>query len=278
MAIVKYNPTTPSQRYATALDTKDLSKVKPLKSLTQSKKRTGGRNNLGRITSRWIGRGHKRKYRKVDFLRRDKEGIEARVESIEYDPNRSTRIALLAYKDGEKRYILAPEGLEVGTVLQAGDQSEIRPGNAMQLVNVPFGTLVHNIELKVGRGGQMARSAGASAQLIGRDSGYAQLRLPSGEVRKVFEKCYATIGQLSNIDHENVTIGKAGRSRWLGRNPHVRGTAMNPVDHPHGGGEGKTKGGRHPVTPWGVSTKGYKTRNNKRTEKFILERKRKKRR
>jgi len=259
----------------TTVNFEEITKKKPRWSLTERGKRTGGRNNQGRITTRWIGGGHKRRYRKIDFLRRDKEGVPANVESIEYDPNRSARIACLKYADGERRYILAPLGLEVGVALQSGENAEIRPGNALPLSKIPFGTLIHNVELKVGRGGQMVRSAGAMAQLIARDAGYAQLRLPSGEIRKIGEQCYATIGQLSNLDHENVTIGKAGKSRWLGKNPKVRGTAMNPVDHPHGGGEGKTKGGRHPVSPWGLPTKGFKTRHNKRTDKFIVERRKK---
>ncbi|MFH1262314.1 MAG: 50S ribosomal protein L2 [Pseudomonadota bacterium] len=275
MAIITHRPTTPSRRFVTHVDYAEITTAKPHKSLTEIKHRSGGRNNQGTITSRWIGRGHKRRYRIIDFLRRDKEGIPAKVETIEYDPNRSSRIALLKYADGERRYILAPMGLEVGTSLQAGEGSEVRPGNAMPLSKIPLGSLVHNIELQKGRGGQLARSAGAGVQVIGRDGGYAQLRLPSGEIRKVHEECYATIGQLSNLDHENVTIGKAGRTRWLGRQPSVRGTAMNPVDHPHGGGEGRTKGGRHPVSPWGQPTKGYKTRHNKRTEKYIVQRRKK---
>lgn len=270
MAIVTHKPTTPARRYTTHVDFAEITTRKPHKKLTQSKHRTGGRNNQGRVTSRWIGGGHKKRYRVIDFKRRDKEGVPAKVETVEYDPNRSTRIALLKYIDGERRYILAPHGVEVGTELQAGAGSEVRPGNAMPLVKVPLGSVVHNVELKIGRGGQMVRSAGASAQVIGRDSGYVQLRLPSGEIRKVLENCYATIGQLSNLDHENVSIGKAGRNRWLGRNPRVRGTCMNPVDHPHGGGEGRTKGGRHPVTPWGKPTKGAKTRRNKLTGKYII--------
>lgn len=275
MSIKKYNPTTPSRRFTTTLDFSDLSKVRPHKALTEAKKRSGGRNNRGRVTSRWISGGHKKLYRKIDFLRRDKLGIPGLVKTIEYDPNRSARIALVSFKDGEYRYILAPLGLEVGQMVQAGPDSEIRPGNSLALQVIPVGTLVHNVELKAGRGGQIVRSAGSSAQIVGREEGYVQLRLPSGEIRKVRQECFATIGQVSNLDHENVEIGKAGRSRWLGRAPAVRGTAMNPVDHPHGGGEGKTKGGRHPVTPWGMKTKGYKTRHNKRTDKFIVERKRK---
>ena len=275
MGIISYRPTTPSRRFITGFDFAELTTAKPYKKLTEIKRRTGGRNNQGTITSRWIGRGHKRKYRIIDFLRRDKEGIPAKVETIEYDPNRSSRIALLKYADGERRYILAPLGIDVGTVLQSGEGSEVRPGNAMPLSKIPLGSVVHNIEMKRGAGGQLARSAGAGVQVIGRDAGYMQLRLPSGEIRKIREECYATIGQLSNVDHENITIGKAGRTRWLGRQPSVRGTAMNPVDHPHGGGEGRTKGGRHPVSPWGQPTKGFKTRHNKRTAKYIIERKKK---
>ncbi len=277
MPIVSYRPTTPSRRFITTLSFEEITRKRPLKALTEKISRTGGRNNQGTITSRWIGGGHKKRYRIIDFLRRDKDGIEGKVVSIEYDPNRSTRIAQITYKDGDRRYILAPEGLKVGYTVQSGAQADIRPGNALPMKNIPVGTLIHNIEMKSGRGGQMVRSAGNSAQLMARESSYVQVRLPSGEIRKVREECYASIGQLSNIDHENVTIGKAGRTRWLGRNPGVRGTAMNPVDHPHGGGEGKTKGGRHPVSPWGMPTKGYKTRMNKRTDKFIVQRKRKRR-
>ncbi len=277
MATNKYRPYTPSRRFITTADFSELSKVEPFRPLLEVKKRTGGRNNRGRITSRFISGGHKQKYRKIDFLRRDKEGVIGKIKTIEYDPNRSSRIALVSYKDGEYRYILAPVGLEVGHEIISGPQAEIRPGNALQLQSIPVGTLVHNVELKIGRGGQIVRSAGSSAQLVGREEGYAQLRLPSGEIRKVRQECYASIGQVSNLEHENIQIGKAGRSRWLGRSPHVRGTAMNPVDHPHGGGEGKTKGGRHPVSPWGLPTKGYKTRSNKRTDKYIIERKKRNR-
>ncbi len=275
MPIKSYRPITPSTRYITRATFEEITTDKPLRSLTMPIRKTGGRNNEGHITSRWISGGHKQRYRVIDFVRRDKEKIPAKVATIEYDPNRSTRIALLHYADGEKRYILAPLGLEVGTTLVSGLGAEIRPGNALQLKNIPAGTLVHNIELKIAAGGKMARTAGSSAQVIGKDVGFVLLRLPSGEIRKVREECYATIGQLSNIDHENVTIGKAGRSRWLGRAPAVRGTAMNPIDHPHGGGEGKTKGGRHPVSPWGMPTKGYKTRTSKRNSRFIVERKKK---
>ena len=272
MAIVTFRPMTPSRRFMTHESFEDITRRTPVRALTEPKRKTGGRNNQGRITMRWIGGGHKRRYRVIDFLRRDKAGVVGKVASIEYDPNRSCRIALLHYTDGERRYILSPVGLEVGHTLQSGSEAEIRPGNAMSLKDIPTGTLVHNVELKVGRGGQIVRSAGGSAQLLARDGGYAQLRLPSGEIRRVEENCYATVGQLSNIDHENITVGKAGKLRWLGRSPSVRGTAMNPVDHPHGGGEGKTKGGRHPVSPWGLPTKGYKTRQNKRTNKYIIAR------
>ncbi|MFH1018467.1 MAG: 50S ribosomal protein L2 [Pseudomonadota bacterium] len=277
MPIVTYRPTTPSRRFITTTSFEEITRKRPLKALTEKISRTGGRNNQGTITSRWIGGGHKKRYRIVDFLRREKDGIEGKVVSIEYDPNRSARIAQITYSDGDRRYILAPEGLKVGYTVLSGPQADIRPGNALPMKNIPAGTLIHNIELKFGRGGQMVRSAGNSAQLMARESKYAQIRLPSGEIRKVREECYASIGQLSNIDHENVTIGKAGRTRWLGRSPSVRGTAMNPVDHPHGGGEGKTKGGRHPVSPWGMPTKGYKTRLNKRTDKFIVQRRKKRR-
>ncbi|HMQ11604.1 MAG TPA: 50S ribosomal protein L2 [Oligoflexia bacterium] len=275
MPVIKYKPITPSRRFMTTSDFSDVTSNKPKKSLLSPQKRTGGRNNKGRVTSRWIGGGHKKKYRQIDFLRRDKEGIECRVKTIEYDPNRSARIALVSYFDGEYRYIVAPHGLEVGATLKCGKEAEIKPGNALELQNIPVGTLIHNLELKKGRGAQMVRSAGTSAQVIGREEGYAQIRMPSGEIRRVRKECYATIGQVSNIEHENLTIGKAGRSRWLGKNPRVRGSAMNPVDHPHGGGEGRTTGGRHPVTPWGVPTKGYKTRKNKSTGRFIIERKKK---
>lgn len=276
MPTKSYRPITPSTRYITRATFEEITADKPLRSLTLPIRKTGGRNNEGHITSRWISGGHKQRYRIIDFVRRDKEKIPAKVATIEYDPNRSTRIALLNYADGEKRYILAPIGIEVGTTLMAGLGAEIRPGNALQLKNIPAGTLVHNIELKIAGGGKMARTAGSSAQVIGKDIGFVLIRLPSGEIRKIREECYATIGQLSNVDHENITIGKAGRSRWMGRAPAVRGTAMNPIDHPHGGGEGKTKGGRHPVSPWGMPTKGYKTRKSKRNSRFIVERKKKK--
>ena len=270
-SIKTYNPTSPAMRFRTTLDNSELSTDRPLKRLTESKQRISGRNNKGRLTIRHRGGGHKRLYRIIDF-RRDKRGIAAKVVALEYDPNRSARIALLAYADGEKRYILAPDGLAVGTSIIAGDDADILVGNSMPLKNVPLGTMIHNIELKQGKGGQMARSAGTAAQLLAKEAGYAQIKMPSGETRKVHLDCYATIGQVGNLNYENVSIGKAGRSRWLGKRPTVRGVVMNPIDHPHGGGEGKTSGGRHPVSPWGLPTKGYKTRNNKRTQRFIIKR------
>jgi large subunit ribosomal protein L2 len=239
--------------------------------LLRPAKKSGGRNNYGRVTSRHRGGGHKRRYRVIDF-KRVKDGVPAKVASIEYDPNRSARIALLHYADGEKSYILAPVGIGVGDTVMSGPQADIRPGNTLALQNIPLGMTIHNIELSPGRGGKLARSAGVSAQLMAREGKYAQVRLASGEMRLVLTACRATIGQVGNVDHENISIGKAGRTRWLGRRPHVRGVAMNPVDHPHGGGEGKTSGGRHPVTPWGVPTKGYKTRRNKRTTQYIVRR------
>ena len=270
-SIKTYNPTSPAIRFRTTLDNKELSTGRPLKRLTKSKKRISGRNNKGHITIRHRGGGHKRLYRVIDF-RRDKREIPAKVVSLEYDPNRSARIALLAYSDGEKRYILAPEGLAVGASVVAGEVADILVGNALPLKSIPLGTMVHNIELKKGKGGQMARSAGTAAQLLAKEAGYAQLKLPSGETRMVGLDCYATIGQVGNLNSENVKLGKAGRKRWLGIRPTVRGVAMNPIDHPHGGGEGRTSGGRHPVSPWGMPTKGYKTRNNKRTQRFIMKR------
>src|SRR4249920_3414064 len=276
MPIKTYRPTTPTRRFATVVSRADITKDRPEKSLVESKKRTGGRNSTGRVTSRFIGGGHKQAYRVVDF-KRDKAGIPAVVASIEYDPNRSARIALLNYADGEKRYILQPEGLKVGQKLMSGPTADILIGNALPLKNIPAGTVVHNIELKPGKGGQMARSAGVQAQLVSKEGDYALLKLPSGEIRRVQVECSATIGQVGNVEHENVSLGKAGRKRWMGKRPHNRGVTMNPVDHPHGGGEGKTSGGRHPVTPWGQPTRGYKTRNNKRTNKFIVTRKSKKR-
>ena len=254
----------------------EITKQKPEKSLTAGKKRTGGRSSVGRISSRFRGGGHKKSYRIIDF-KRDKTGIPAKVASVEYDPNRSARIALLHYTDGEKRYILCPLGLEVGRKVVSGPEADILVGNALPLKNIPAGTVVHNIELQPGKGAQMARSAGTQAQLVSKEGGLALLKLPSGEVRKVQVECMATIGQVGNMDHENVSLGKAGRKRWMGKRPHNRGVTMNPVDHPHGGGEGKTSGGRHPVTPWGQPTRGFKTRNNKRTDKWIVTRKAKKR-
>ncbi len=275
MAIKTYRPTSPAIRFRTTLENEDLSDVRPLKSLTHYKKRISGRNNKGHLTIRHRGGGHRRLYRSIDF-RRDKRDIPAKVLSLEYDPNRSARIALLSYADGEKRYILAPNGLVTGATVVAGDGADILVGNALPLKNSPLGTMIHNIELKLGKGGQMARSAGVAAQLLAKEGGYAQIKMPSGETRKVHLDCYATIGQVGNLDHENVSIGKAGRTRWLGIRPTVRGVVMNPIDHPHGGGEGKTSGGRNPVSPWGLPTKGYKTRNNKRTQRFIIKRRDKK--
>ena len=272
MASIKtYNPTSPAMRFRTTLDNQELSADRPLKSLTRAKRRISGRNNKGRITIRHRGGGHKKLYRIIDF-RRDKHEIPAKVVSLEYDPNRSARIALLSYADGEKRYILAPDGLKVGTTVVAGEVADILIGNALPLKNIPLGTMVQNIEMKKGKGGQMARSAGTAAQLLAKEAGYAQLKMPSGETRMVSLDCYATIGQVGNLNSENVSLGKAGRVRWLGKRPTVRGVAMNPIDHPHGGGEGKTSGGRNPVSPWGLPTKGYKTRNNKRTQRFIIKR------
>jgi large subunit ribosomal protein L2 len=271
MPIKTFNPTTPSRRFLTQLDFTELSKKKPERSLVEPKPSTGGRNHYGRITSRFRGGGHKRKYRLIDF-RRDKREIPATVVGIEYDPNRSARIALLAYRDGEKRYMLAPVGLAVGATVVASPTADIQVGNALPLARIPAGTTVHNVEVRPGAGGKFARSAGAMAQVVGFEGGNAQLRMPSGEVRIVSQECWATVGQVGNTDHENVVIGKAGRSRWLGRRPHNRGVSMNPVDHPLGGGEGKSSGGRHPVSPWGWKTKGRKTRNCKRTDRFILRR------
>jgi large subunit ribosomal protein L2 len=276
MPIKSYRPVTPTRRFQTVVSREDITKQTPEKSLLQPKKRTGGRNSTGRVTSRFIGGGSKQAYRVVDF-KRDKDGVPATVASIEYDPNRSARIALLNYADGEKRYILQPHGLKIGQKVASGATADILVGNALPLKNIPAGTIVHNIELRPGKGGQMARSAGSQAQLVSREGGIALLKLPSGEVRRVPVECMATIGQVGNVDHENVSLGKAGRTRWLGKRPHNRGVSMNPVDHPHGGGEGKTSGGRHPVTPWGQPTRGYKTRNNKRTEKWIVTHKSKKR-
>ena len=276
MPIKSYRPTTPTRRFQTIVSREDITKQRPEKSLLEPKQGTGGRNSNGRVTSRFIGGGHKQAYRVIDF-KRDKTGIPATVAAVEYDPNRSARIALLHYKDGEKRYILHPDGLKIGQKIMSGPAADILVGNALPLKNIPAGTVVHNIELRPGKGGQMARSAGSQAQLVSREGGVALLKLPSGEVRRVQDDCMATIGQVGNVEHENVSLGKAGRKRWMGKMPHNRGVSMNPVDHPHGGGEGKTSGGRHPVTPWGQPTRGFKTRNNKRTDKWIVSRKVKKR-
>lgn len=274
MGIKKYKPTSAGRRHMTSANFDEITRSEPEKSLLAPLKSTGGRNNNGRITKRHTGGGHKRKYRIIDF-RREKKDIPARVVGVEYDPNRSARIALLNYSDGEKRYILAPNGLEVGQEVIASTSADIKPGNALPLRSIPLGTWVHNVELKLGKGGQLARSAGSYAMIAAKEGKYAQLRLPSGEVRLVLQDCCATVGQVGNLDHENVKLGKAGRARWLGKRPQSRGVAMNPVDHPHGGGEGKSSGGRHPVTPWGVPTKGYKTRTNKRSDRFIVRRRKK---
>lgn len=269
MGIKSYKPTSAGRRHQTCSTFEEITCTTPEKSLLETLKKSGGRNSFGRITSRHIGGGHKQKYRIIDF-RRDKIDIPAKVATIEYDPNRSARIALLNYVDGEKRYILAPLDLKVGDTVIASSSADIKPGNTLPLKSIPLGTIIHNIELKIGKGGQLARSAGTFAQLMAKEGKYAQIKLPSGEVRMVLVGCTATIGQVGNIDHENINIGKAGRSRWLGHRPKVRGVAMNPVDHPHGGGEGRTSGGRHPVTPWGIPTKGYKTRTNKTSSRFIV--------
>ncbi|MES2711034.1 MAG: 50S ribosomal protein L2 [Pseudomonadota bacterium] len=271
MAMKHFNPVTPSLRGTVLIDRAGLWKGKPVKGLTEGKNHSGGRNNHGRITSRFRGGGHKQSYRTVDFKRR-KFGIPATVERLEYDPNRTAFIALVKYQDGEFAYILAPQRLKVGDVVVAAEKADVKPGNAMPLANIPVGTIIHNIELKPGAGGKMSRSAGTFSQLVGKDAGYAQIKLMSGEVRVVRAECMASIGAVSNPDNSNQELGKAGRSRWLGRKPHQRGVVMNPVDHPHGGGEGRTSGGRHPVTPWGKPTKGYKTRNNKRTDGLIVRR------
>ena len=276
MAVKQYRPTSPGSRFKTSTTFEELTpKVKPLKKLTKGKKRIGGRNNKGRTTIWFRGGGHKRRYRVIDFKRHDKVGVPATVASIEYDPNRSARIARLHYADGEKRYILWADKLEVGAAVMAGPEAEINPGNALPLRNIPLGSIIHNVELKIGKGGQMVRGAGTSAQLMAKDGDYAQVKLPSGEVRRVHLNCYATIGSVGNGEHDVVSLGKAGRKRWLGRRPHNRGVTMNPVDHPMGGGEGRSSGGRHPCTPWGVPTKGYKTRNNKRTDGMIVRRRNK---
>ena len=269
MALRTYNPKTPGTRQLVLVDRSTLYKGKPVKALTEGKNQSGGRNANGRITVRFRGGGHKQSYRTIDF-KRAKHDVNATVERLEYDPNRTAFIALIKYADGEQAYILAPQRLAVGDVVVAGSYVDVKPGNAMPLGNMPVGSIVHNIELKIGKGGQLARSAGTYAQLVGRDGEYVIVRLNSGEQRLVHGRCMATIGAVSNPDHMNISIGKAGRNRWLGRKPHNRGVAMNPIDHPHGGGEGRTSGGRHPVTPWGFPTKGKKTRKNKSTTKFIV--------
>ena len=270
MALKKFKPTSPGRRYMATSSFDDVTKSEPEKSLLEALPKKGGRNNRGRITSRHQGGGHKRRYRAIDF-KRTKDGVPARVAAIEYDPNRSARIALLHYADGAKSYILAPARLRVGAVVESGPEADIRPGNALPLANIPTGTLVHNVELKPGQGGRMARSAGSSVQLVAKDGNHGVLRLPSGELRRVPLSCRATVGQVGNSDHVNQASGKAGRTRWLGKRPSVRGSAMNPVDHPHGGGEGKSKGGRHPVTPWGVPTLGKRTRRkHKESDKLIV--------
>lgn len=271
MAVKRVKPTSPGRRFQSYSGFEEITSTTPEKSLLNILKKSGGRNNNGRITSRRRGGGHKRFYRIIDF-KRDKDNIPAKVASIQYDPNRSARIALLHYADGEKRYILAPFNLSVGDWVLSGSKADIKPGNALPLSHIPLGTHIHNIELKLGKGGQIVRSAGTFAQLMAKEDRYALVKLPSGEVRMVLLKCKATIGQLSNVTHENISLGKAGRKRWRGRRPEVRGVAMNPVDHPMGGGEGRSSGGRHPCSPWGMPTKGYRTRKNKRTDRYIVKR------
>jgi large subunit ribosomal protein L2 len=274
MALKTYKPTSPGRRLMSVSDFAEVTKERPERKLTRPMRKSGGRNNHGHITTRHVGGGHKRRYRLVDW-RRDKDGVPARVAAIEYDPNRSARIALLHYRDGEKRYILAPVGVNVGDVLQSGEAVDIRPGNTLPIRAIPVGTVIHNVEMQPGSGGKLIRSAGSFGQLMAKDGRYAQIRMPSGEVREVLQDCKATVGQLSNVESSTVRVGKAGKSRWLGVRPTVRGLAMNPVDHPHGGGEGKSgQGNPHPVSPWGQKTKGLKTRNNRRTDKFIVSRRR----
>ncbi len=276
MPVKKFKPYTPSRRFMTVADFSEITKTEPEKSLVVPLKKTGGRNNQGRITIRFRGGGHKRLYRIIDFKRRDKEGIPAKVAAIEYDPNRSARIALLHYADGEKRYIIAPDGLKPGMTVVSGPEAPIEVGNALPLRFIPVGTTVHAVELEPGKGAQLARSAGTAAQIQGREGDYVVLRLPSGELRKIHAECYATIGVVGNADHKNIVLGKAGRSRWLGRKPHVRGAAMNPVDHPHGGGEGRAPRGRPPASPWGWQTKGRKTRKKRKpSDRFIIARRKK---
>ena len=274
MPFRKLKPTSPGTRFQTIPIFDEITTQEPHKPLMEPIRSTGGRNNAGHLTSWWRGGGHKRMYRIIDF-KRNKFGVPAKVTTIEYDPNRSSRIALLTYADGEKRYILQPAGLKVGDTIVSGPNVDILTGNALPLKNIPLGTLLHNVELKPGKGGQIARSAGSSVQLVAKEGDYASVKMPSSEIRKINMECLATIGTVGNIDHENVSIGKAGRTRWKGIRPHVRGVAMNPVDHPLGGGEGKTSGGRHPVTPWGMPTKGYKTRNSKSTDRYIVQRRQK---
>ena len=271
MAIRKHKPTSPGRRFRTVPGFEEITTSTPYKPLTKPLKKSGGRNNKGETTVWWRGGGHKRAYRVIDF-KRDKHDIPAKVATVEYDPNRSARIALVTYADGEKRYILQPAGVKVGDTIVSGTSVDILPGNALPLKSIPLGTLVHNLEIRPGKGGQIARSAGSSVQLVAKEGAYASLKMPSGEVRRINIECLATIGQVGNVDHENVSGGKAGRSRWKGRRPHVRGVAMNPVDHPLGGGEGKAAGGRHPVSPWGMPTKGYKTRGRKPSDRFIVQR------
>ncbi len=271
MGIKSHKPVTPSRRFLTTLTKDELTDIQPLKSLLEPQRRTNGRNNIGRVTCRHKGGGHKRRYRVIDF-RRGMDDIPARVVAIEYDPNRSANIARLSYANGTRSYILAPDGLKAGDTVMSGEKADVQVGNCLPLRNIPMGTYIHNLELRPGKGGQLVRSAGTAAQLLAKEGDYGVVRLPSGEIRKVFLACRATLGQVGNLDHSNVTVGKAGRTRWMGVRPTVRGTAMNPIDHPHGGGEGRTKGGRNPVTPWGVPTKGYKTRNSKRTDNMIIRR------
>ncbi len=274
MPIRNYRPTSAGRGFQSVQTFDEITTSKPHKPLLESLKRSGGRNNHGELTSWWRGGGHKKNYRIIDF-KRDKANIPGKVTTVEYDPNRTARIALVTYADGEKRYILHPVGLKVGDPVIAGEHVDILPGNCLPLKNIPLGTMIHNVDLKPGKGGQIARSAGSSVQLVAKEGLYASVKLPSGEIRLINSNCFATIGQVGNLDHENVSIGKAGRNRWLGWRPHVRGVAMNPVDHPLGGGEGKSSGGRHPVSPWGMPTKGFKTRRRKQGKQFILERRKK---
>jgi large subunit ribosomal protein L2 len=275
MALKTFKPTTPSQRQLVIVDRGELWKGEPVKALTEGLRKSGGRNNMGRVTQRFRGGGAKRRYRVVDF-KRTKDDVVATVERLEYDPNRTAFIALVKYEDGELAYILAPQRLKAGDKVVSGEKVDVKPGNTMPMRSMPVGTIIHNVEMKPGKGGQLARSAGTYCQLVGRDAGYALLRLSSGEVRMVRSECRATIGAVSNPDQQNIVIGKAGRTRWLGHRPSVRGVAMNPIDHPHGGGEGRTSGGRHPVTPWGKPTKGKKTRHNKATDRYIVRRRKQK--